>query len=61
MRNRNNSTSWTRLRFGERCFYSARKLSIPHAVESLTFGEGSWTMVEVIDFAGAFQRSSDDS
>ena len=49
------------LRFGERCFYSARKLSIPNAVEALTFGEGSWTMVEVIDFAGAFQRSSDDS
>ena len=48
------------LRFGERCFYSARKLSIPHAVEALTFGEGSWTMVEVIDFAGAFQRSGDD-
>ena len=48
------------LRFGERCFYSARKLSIPNAVEALTFGEGSWTMVEVIDFAGAFQRSGDD-
>lgn len=49
------------LRFGERCFYSARKLSIPHAVESLTFGEGSWTMVEAIDFTCAFQRNSDNS